>query len=156
LFSSVHQSWPEPLPERRLDAFSTGESAPRLPQAGDAIEARRLDGNKLPSAEPGNPRSMFPCHLDELEQLAKIHSDVWVARELDLDLLKRDRLFCVWTGKKLKKDSLDIDHCFRWSASPSGDLWNLLAALRSVNQNQKSDRLPSAERLTKAKEFIVD
>jgi SAM-dependent methyltransferase len=23
--------------------------------------------------EPGNPRSMFPCHLDELEQLARIH-----------------------------------------------------------------------------------
>jgi SAM-dependent methyltransferase len=23
--------------------------------------------------EPGNPRSMFPCHVDELEQLARIH-----------------------------------------------------------------------------------
>jgi hypothetical protein len=23
--------------------------------------------------EPNNPRSMFPCHLDELEQLARIH-----------------------------------------------------------------------------------
>ena len=42
--------------------------------------------------------------------------DVRVARELALDLLKRDRLFCVWTGKKLKEDSLDIDHCFPWSA----------------------------------------
>ena len=29
--------------------------------------------------------------------------DVRVARELALDLLKRDRLFCVWTGKKLKE-----------------------------------------------------
>ena len=82
--------------------------------------------------------------------------DVRVARELALDLLKRDRLFCVWTGKKLKDDSLDIDHCFPWSAWPCGDLWNLLPALRSVNQNQKSDRLPSAERLAKAREIIVD
>ena len=64
--------------------------------------------------------------------------DVRVARELALDLLKRDCLFCVWTGKKLKEDSLDIDHCFPWSAWPCGDLWNLLPALRSVNQNQKS------------------
>ena len=32
----------------------------------------------------------------------------------------------------------------------------LLPALRSVNQSQKSDRLPSAERLTKAREIIVD
>src|ERR1700730_3273362 len=82
--------------------------------------------------------------------------DVRVARGLALDLLKIDRLFCVWTGKKLKEDSLDINHCFPWSAWPCGDLWNLLPALRSVNQNQKSDRLPSAERLTKAKEIIVD
>jgi hypothetical protein len=36
------------------------------------------------------------------------------------------------------------------------DLWNLLPALRSVNQSQKSDRLPSAERLAKAGEIIVD
>jgi SAM-dependent methyltransferase len=82
--------------------------------------------------------------------------DVRVARELALDLLKRDRLFCVWTGKKLKEDSLDIDHCFPWSAWPCGDLWNLLPTLRSVNQNQKSDRLPSVERLTKAKGIILD
>ena len=82
--------------------------------------------------------------------------DVRVARELALDLLKRDRLYCVWTGKKLQEDSLDIDHCFPWSAWPCGDLWNLLPALRSVNQNQKSDRLPSAERLGKAREIIFD
>jgi len=82
--------------------------------------------------------------------------DVRVARELALELLKRNRLFCVWTGKKLKEDSLDIDHCFPWSAWPCGDLWNLLPALRSINQNQKSDRLPSVERLAKAKAIILD
>ena len=32
--------------------------------------------------------------------------DVRVARELAIDLLKRDRLFCVWTGKRHKEDSL--------------------------------------------------
>jgi hypothetical protein len=39
---------------------------------------------------------------------------------------------------------------------PCGDLWNLLLALRSVNQRQKTDRLPSAERLANAREIIVD
>jgi SAM-dependent methyltransferase len=82
--------------------------------------------------------------------------DVRIVRALALDLLKRDRLHCVWTGKQLKEETLDIDHCFPWSAWPCGDLWNLLPAHRSVNQNQKSDRLPSAERLTSAKEIIVD
>jgi len=36
-----------------------------------------------------------------------------------------------------------------------GDLWSLLPALRSVNQRQKTDRLPSAERLAKAREIII-
>ena len=79
-----------------------------------------------------------------------------IARELALELLKGSQLFCVWTGQKLKEESLDIDHCFPWSAWRCGDLWNLLPALRSVNQRQKSERLPSAERLAKAKEIIVD
>ena len=82
--------------------------------------------------------------------------DVRVARELALELLRRNQLFCVWTGQKLKEESLDIDHCFPWSAWPCGDLWNLLPALRSVNQRQKTDRLPSAERLAKAREIILD
>ena len=82
--------------------------------------------------------------------------DVRIARMLALELLKRDRLHCVWTGKKLKAETLDIDHCFPWSAWPCSDLWNLLPAHRSVNQNQKSDRLPSAERLVDAKEVIID
>jgi SAM-dependent methyltransferase len=82
--------------------------------------------------------------------------DVRIARELALELLKRNQLFCVWTGQKLKEESLEIDHCFPWSAWPCGDLWNLLPALRSVNQRQKTDRLPSAERLAKAREIIVD
>src|SRR5689334_9280823 len=82
--------------------------------------------------------------------------DVRLARELALGLLQRNQLFCVWTGKKLKEESLDIDHCFPWSAWPCGDLWNLLPALRSVDQHQKTDRLPSAERLAKAREIIID
>ena len=82
--------------------------------------------------------------------------DVRIARTLALELLKRDRLYCVWTGKKLREETLDIDHCFPWSAWPCGDLWNLMPAHRSVNQKQKSNRLPSAERLTRAKEIIVD
>jgi SAM-dependent methyltransferase len=82
--------------------------------------------------------------------------DVRIARSLALELLKRDQLYCVWTGKRLKEETLDVDHCFPWSAWPCGDLWNLLPAHRSVNQHQKSDRLPSAERLAKAKEIIVD
>lgn len=57
---------------------------------------------------------------------------------------------CCWSGKALGETQLDIDHCLPWAAWPCGDLWNLLPADRRVNQHQKRDRLPSAERLTSA------
>jgi SAM-dependent methyltransferase len=82
--------------------------------------------------------------------------DVRIARDLALELLKLGRLYCVWTEKKLTRDSLDIDHCFPWSAWPCGDLWNLLPADRSVNQRLKSGLLPSGGRLAKAREMILD
>ena len=58
---------------------------------------------------------------------------------------------CVWTGSRLRADSLDIDHCLPWAAWPCGDLWNLLPARPSVNRNLKRDRLPSAAALNKAR-----
>lgn len=57
---------------------------------------------------------------------------------------------CCWSGKPLGETQLDIDHCLPWAAWPCGDLWNLLPVDRRVNQHQKRDRLPSAERLASA------
>nr|WP_225914070.1 HNH endonuclease domain-containing protein [Leptolyngbya ohadii] len=56
-------------------------------------------------------------------------------------------LFCVWSGKRLTEKSLDIDHCFPWSAWACDDLWNLMPADRRVNQHQKRDRLVAALRV---------
>jgi SAM-dependent methyltransferase len=63
---------------------------------------------------------------------------------------------CVWTGEKLTESNFDVDHCFPWSAWPCGDLWNLMPALRRVNQRDKRHRMPSAERLDAAKDGIVE
>jgi SAM-dependent methyltransferase len=82
--------------------------------------------------------------------------DVRVAREIAMQLLAERKLFCVWTGTKLSLDTLDIDHCFPYSAWPCGDLWNLLPAHRSVNQREKKDRLPSADRFDTARKRITD
>ena len=57
---------------------------------------------------------------------------------------------CCWSGKLLGETQLDIDHCLPWAAWPCGDLWNLLPSDRRVNQHQKRDRLPSAEKLASA------
>lgn len=65
-------------------------------------------------------------------------------------------LYCVWTGKALHRNSLDIDHCFPWSAWPCGDLWNLMPSSREVNQHQKRDLLPNDATLRNAKDRVVE
>ena len=78
-----------------------------------------------------------------------------VARNLALDLLGRGReARCVWSGKRLTSANLDIDHCFRSSAWPCGDLWNLVPSDRQVNQRSKRDRLPSAEAMQASADAI--
>jgi SAM-dependent methyltransferase len=80
--------------------------------------------------------------------------DVALPRQIALRQLEARPLHCVWTGRALAQDSLDIDHLFPWSAWPCGDLWNLLPAHRLVNQRLKRDRLPAASTLAQAEERI--
>ncbi len=65
-------------------------------------------------------------------------------------------LHCVWSGRKLKIDKFDIDHCFPYSAWPCDDLWNLMPSSRSVNQNKKRDKLPGLLTLNQSRERIME
>ena len=83
--------------------------------------------------------------------------DVVEVRRRAVDMLDaKQKLFCVWTGNPLDRRSLDIDHCFPWSAWPCGDLWNLMPSSRVVNQRQKRDLLPNDDTLRKAKDRVVE
>lgn len=62
---------------------------------------------------------------------------------------------CVWTGRPLKSNTFDIDHCLPWSVWPCGDLWNLMPADTRVNQHEKRDRLPSATAMARARERMI-
>jgi hypothetical protein len=79
---------------------------------------------------------------------------VSVARREAQRLLAKQTLHCVWTGRRLQAESLDIDHCFPWAAWPCDHLWNLMPSHRQVNQWQKRDRLPSHDALAAARERI--
>ena len=70
-------------------------------------------------------------------------------------LARRHPMECVWTGRPLKPNSFDIDHCLPWSVWPCGDLWNLMPAHTRVNQHEKRDRLPSAAAMANARERII-
>ena len=61
---------------------------------------------------------------------------------------------CVWTGRKLQPNHVDIDHCLPWSAWPCDDLWNLLPSVPALNRHAKGERLPSAERLETSRAAI--
>ena len=83
--------------------------------------------------------------------------DVDDVRKRAFDMLDADQnVYCVWTGKALRRNSLDIDHCFPWSAWPCGDLWNLMPSSRVVNQHQKRDLLPNDDTLRKAKDRVLE
>lgn len=81
--------------------------------------------------------------------------DVTLPRERALELMTEGvSLRCVWSGRPLDAQTLDIDHCFPWSAWPCDDLWNLLPAHPIVNQRLKRDRLPSDSLLRSASDAI--
>ena len=82
--------------------------------------------------------------------------DVGPARERAARLLAGRRLHCVWSGRRLSADTLDIDHCFPWSVWPCADLWNLLPTHREVNQREKRDLVPAEPLLRAARDRILE
>jgi hypothetical protein len=81
--------------------------------------------------------------------------DVRIAREQAERLLVKGDLHCVWSGKRLSADDLDLDHCFPWSAWPCSDLWNLMPANRAVNRREKKDRLPGDQIMRASQDRIM-
>jgi protein-L-isoaspartate O-methyltransferase len=79
-----------------------------------------------------------------------------LGRDVAQRLLERGQpIECVWTGRSLKANTFDIDHCLPWSVWPCGDLWNLMPAHTRVNQHEKRDRLPSATAMANARDRII-
>ncbi|NRA54490.1 MAG: methyltransferase domain-containing protein [Gammaproteobacteria bacterium] len=65
---------------------------------------------------------------------------------------------CVWSQKRLTlrgnmQSNVQIDHCFPFARWPNNDLWNLLPTDAKTNL-EKSDRLPTKQRMAKAKDHI--
>ena len=101
-------------------------------------------------------REMADADITAAMVWAEPTRDVRVPREQAQRLSNEDRLFCVWSGKKISIGAADLDHCFPWSAWPCGDLWNLLPAARKVNQQEKKAKLPSDRILNSARSRFID
>ncbi|WP_446831166.1 methyltransferase domain-containing protein [Candidatus Foliamicus sp.] len=108
---------------------------------------RRYEGNT-----GGGPQS-WDLHFRALRWLTPEH-DISVARACAEKLRSNGSLYCVWTGKHLRR-TYAIDHCFPFAAWPCNDLWNLLPSDRNANSG-KSNRLPSQEALHAARFRLQD
>ncbi len=89
---------------------------------------------------------------------------VWLDPERDTTLVRTllsqvnasgTPVYCVWSGKKLKVERFDVDHCFPFAAWPCNDLWNLLPSTKEAN-NSKSDKLVTLRTLNSSRERIAE
>lgn len=90
--------------------------------------------------------------LSQALQWSDPERDVSIARGRALQLMKVTGLWCIYSGKKLSPETIDIDHCLPWHAWPCSDLWNLVPAHSRVNRHEKRERLPSDMVLVAARE----
>ncbi len=113
-------------------------------------------GEMIRGYAKGQERELEESQIRQAMVWTEPDRDVHVPKRQAIKLLEKRQLFCVWTGKHLGKTSLDMDHCLPWSVWSCGDLWNLMPAQRSVNQNKKRDLLPSDAVMDNAEERILD
>lgn len=88
--------------------------------------------------------------IEQAMAWSELQRDVRLARERVAALhAQGETVRCVWSNQPLRQATFDIDHCFPWAIWPCEDLWNLLPASRTVN-NQKRARIPDAQTLQAA------
>ena len=80
--------------------------------------------------------------------------DTGLARAFYLDEIRERTLRCIWSHKRLKTDTLAVDHMLPWARFHTNDLWNLMPALNTVN-GAKSDRIPTEARFLDSADDII-
>lgn len=67
----------------------------------------------------------------------------------------QQNLHCVWSGKKIKQQTLNVDHVLPFAHYLNNDLWNLLPTLNSIN-SKKSDKVPTPDLIEKQSDRIIE
>ncbi|MGI9306416.1 MAG: HNH endonuclease domain-containing protein [Gammaproteobacteria bacterium] len=61
-------------------------------------------------------------------------------------VMEKERVHCIYSGKKLQRGGFALDHYVPWSFVGHDNMWNLIPALPSANSS-KSDNLPDGRYL---------
>jgi hypothetical protein len=90
--------------------------------------------------------------LNEVLKNPITQREISEAKKLYEQLLKESgNVYCVWSGKKIT--NYNIDHMIPFSIWRNNDLWNLLPAQPTIN-NQKKDKIPSSLVIQQQKDLI--
>lgn len=107
------------------------------------------------SANAGKNRSLtVEKVLDKLLITPETERDVLTSKVFFEKLLHgKNELECIWSGKKLVKNCLNIDHILPFAIWKNNDLWNLLPAHKAINSDKK-DKIPSPNLIEMRKNII--
>ena len=64
------------------------------------------------------------------------------------------QFICPWTAKMIGPKAYDMDHLMPLSVYPINELWNLIPSDSNFNCHVKRNRLPSLERLERARPHL--
>jgi hypothetical protein len=67
-------------------------------------------------------------------------------------LLQHEKVYCVWTGKKINE--FDVDHVIPFSIYFNNDLWNLMPSSKKIN-NKKRDKIPTPDLIENRQDLII-
>jgi hypothetical protein len=105
------------------------------------------------SVNASNKRLKLEKVVSEILKSPITDRDVAESKKIYKSILNKEgKVYCVWTGKPIIK--YDVDHMIPFSVWKNNDLWNLLPSQASIN-NQKRDKIPSAELIERRKEIIL-
>ena len=104
---------------------------------------------------PSNPSELDLGKAIEIMLPPDQMRNVGIAKSIYDDYPGRIGSACVWTGNKLTRDSMHIDHMLPWSRLHNNDLWNLVPASKNANL-KKSDLIPSNDLLYRSRHRIID
>ena len=66
----------------------------------------------------------------------------------------KSNLHCVWSGSRLNKENINIDHILPFAHYLNNDIWNLLPALNKVN-GKKRDKIPTPDLIDKRSDALI-
>lgn len=91
--------------------------------------------------------------LDEVLKSPVTAREISESKSLYKAILEKEgQVYCVWSGKAVNR--YDIDHIIPFTVWKNNDLWNLLPVTPVLN-NQKRDKIPSADLIEKQHDLIL-